>query len=128
MEFAVTQFRNKYLAAPSFLRFFVRFLLHRLSRIVPEVEPRADAVIKSVLDRDDQWPAVVFEKRERGPEAREGEDEGCREIERQDAIDEVARAQAAEDVDELFERERPEDLVFDLDELGYLELHTLASS
>src|SRR5262249_32308337 len=102
-------------------RFFLDFFL--LARVVPQVELAADEEEKAVLERDDEGAAVELEESKAGRKGADQCDEWGRNVDGEDAVEDVAGAETAEDVDELLEGEWAENLVFDLDELWYLELH-----
>src|SRR5665213_217900 len=93
--------------------------------VVPEVEFGMNEKVECVLDGDDERSSVIFQKCERSCPARDRENDGRGKKKRQKAPCNVGSTESAENIDELFEGQRPKDLVLHFNELWNLELHTL---
>ena len=94
-----------------------------LAGVVPEIEPTVYEEKEGILEGNNEGAAVELEERKRSSGSSNHRNQGRRYKKGQYAPDNVASAEPAAYIDELFEREGAEDLVFDLDELRDLELH-----
>ncbi len=91
--------------------------------IVPEVKFAADKVEECMFDGNDEGLTVVLHKCERNTESCKPKSERCRKKRRKCAPEYVGNTQPTPHVYKLLEGEWSEDLILDLDELRYLELH-----
>ena len=75
------------------------------------------------MEQEDEWFAIRFPKRkcERETSKRQNE-ENCQ-VKWQEAIDDIHQPGSSNEIHELFDGERAEDFIFDIDELWNLESH-----
>jgi len=94
-----------------------------LAVVVPEVELAPHEKEERVLERKDEGAAVELEEGECGRKPYHNENERTSDIDRQNAPEDVASAEASANVDKLPEGQRPEYLVLYFDKLRDLKLH-----
>ena len=80
-----------------------------------------------MLERQNERLTVVFEEGKSGSEPEDARDQGRGDIHGERTPDDIAHSCAADEIHELLECQRSEYLVFDFDELWYLELHGVGS-
>ncbi len=109
----------------SFWLLFYNFFLFLDLALLPDEKLRFEGVYEPGLEDINERLAVHFVKSKCHGDSKDRQDKQNGDVDRQKLENGVRRAGAARQIDELLERERSEDLVFDVDELGNLETHEL---